>query len=285
MEGGAAAGTMRCEQGAQAGLQGLEEYGHVNAALQVRRGYELLRGQGLDDAQAKAEISETLRWRTKDVESSLKFLEVADMFLDAIGKKSRYDLLILAGDRDGRETALILREVSVQRDKFRKEGMPPDLLARWLVASCLFARLAADGAAAVAVPRSGWSGGAPRGPRLTCHDYRRFSEKVMADDQISKKFLGLSLFESPDAARTADAGDAHGFLDAVRLHEWEFDAKHDAVSPAGNLERAAQALAAVGAGLQGANRDEMLRALRGGRGREILSDIAALAEDISRRVK
>ena len=280
MEGRAAASTIQCEQGAQAGRQGREEYDHVNAALQIRRGYELLRERGLDDAQAKAEISETLRWRTKDIESSLKFLEVVDMFLDAIGNKSQYGLLIRAGDRDGREAALILRDVSVQRDKFHKAGMPPDLLARWFTASCLFARFAAGGGGG-----NGGGGGAPSGPQLTCHDYRSFSAKVMGDDQIRKKFLGLSLFGIPDAARTADACDARGFLDAVRLYEREFDAKHDAVSPTGNLERAAQALAAVCAGLQGANKAEMLRALRDGRGRERLSDIAALAEDILRRLK
>ena len=260
------------------GRQTREEYDHVDAALEMRRGYEMLRKRGLGDAQAKGEIAKALRGTTpKGVGFALKFLEVADLFLEAMGKKSRYAFLQGASGGGGREAALILQDVSVQREKLRKAGLPPGLLARWFTASCLFAKFAGEGAA-------GAKGGTRRAPPFTRIEYRRFSTKVMGDDQIRERFLGLGLLESASVVRTSDAGDARDLFDAIRLCESEFDAKCSIASPLGHVEKAMHALAKVSGDLQGAHKAEKIRALRDNRGREHVADIMALAEGILKKL-
>lgn len=256
-----------------------EEYDYVNSALEIKRGYEILRNQGHTDAQAKEEIAKTLYGRTaKDIESYMRFLEVADLFLELIGKKSQYRFLQDTSSGDEKGITSILQEVSVQREKLSKQGVPPDVLAKWFTAVCLFGKFAKERPTID-------ENGTPRKLPFTHREYRQFNTKVMGDDKIREKFLNLPLFDNASIVRTAQANDAGGFFEEIKLHEDEFDVNRNITSPISLLEKAKHALSKVSEDLHGAHKTEKLRALKDNRGQEHVDDIVELAKDISKKLE
>jgi len=116
-----------------------EEYDYVNSALEIKRGYELLRKKGLSDKKTKDEISKTLYGRTsKDIEGYLDFLKIADLFLKQIGRKDQYRYIQESGGLGEKGIVTILQEVAKQRTKYEKEGWSAVNLAKWFKAVSLF---------------------------------------------------------------------------------------------------------------------------------------------------
>ena len=264
---------------AEIGLPPLGDRGYVDRALEVRRRYEILRNLGCASAAAKEKISKTLHGRRpRDAGHYLKFLEVADLFLEVAGKKSQYEFLREAGGGEDAKVLPILREMSVQRERFLEYGMAPDLLMRWFIASCLFARLAREGALA------GEDGAASASP-FTPLEYLEFNATVMRGDRIRERFLGVGLFDSAASVRAADAGVARDFFNAIKVHEGEFNAGRQIVSPASLAKSARHALSKASEDLQGAHKAEKLRAMRDNRGREHVLDVLELAEAILKKLR
>lgn len=255
-----------------------EEYDYINSALEIQRGYEILRKQGHTAAQAKEEIAKTLYGRTpKDVDQYLKFLNIADMFLEQIGKKSQYRLLQDTSNSDEKGITSILQEVSVQREKFSKAGMPPDVLKKWFTAVCLFGKFAKE---RPTIDENGTTRKLP----FTHREYRQFNTKVMGDDKIRNKFLKSTLFDNVDIVKNPKPNTAGEFFEAIKLHEDEFDVNKNITSPVSLLEKAKHALSKVCEDLHGTYKTEKLSALKDNRGREHVTEIVELAKDILKKL-
>lgn len=255
-----------------------EEYDYVNSALEIKRGYELLKNQGHSDAQAKLEIAKTLYGRKpKDIDFYLRFLKIADLYLELIGKKHQYRFLQDTSGNGEKGITSILQEISVQREKFLKAGMEPDELAKWFRAVCLFGRLSKERPTID-------ENGKPRQLSFSHREYRQFNTKVMGDDQIRKDFLKLPMFGNADIVKNAGVNDAKNFFEAIKVHEDKFDVNRNITSPIGLLEKAKHALNKVSEDLQGTYKAEKLRALKDNHGQEHVRDIVDLAKDILKKL-
>ena len=253
-----------------------EEYDYVNSALEIKRGYEILKNQGHTDAQAKEEIAKTLYGRTrKDVESYLRFLDIADLFLEQIGKRGQYRFLQDTSSGEEKGITSILQEISDQREKFLKMGWQPEMLAKWFKAVSLFGKFSKD--------RPAISDNETRKLPFTHREYRQFNTKVMGDDHIREKFLNLELFDSMNVG-DATASDARSFYEAIKIHEDEFDVKKNITSPISLLEKAKNSLSKVSEDLQGSYKNEKLRVLKDNHGRDHVSEIITLAKDILQKI-
>lgn len=255
-----------------------EEYDYVNSALEIKRGYELLKNQGHSDAQAKLEISKTLYGRKpKDIDFYLRFLKIADLYLELIGKKHQYRFLQDTSRNGEKGITSILQEVSVQREKFLKAGMDPNELSKWFRVVCLFGRLSKERPTID-------ENGKPRQLSFSHREYRQFNTKVMGDDQIRKEFLKLPMFDNADIVKNAGVNDAKNFFEAIKVHEDKFDVNRNITSPIGLLEKAKHALNKVSEDLQGTYKAEKLRALKDNHGHEHVRDIVDLAKDILKKL-
>lgn len=254
-----------------------EEYDYINSALEIKRGYEILKNQGYNDAQAKEEIRKTLYGRSrKDVETYLKFLEVADLFLDQIGKKGQYRFLQDTNSGDEKGVTSILQEISTQREKFLKSGLSPDKLAKWFKIVSLFGKFSKER------PTVGENGASRKLP-FTHREYRQFNTKIMGDDDIRNEFLNLEMFDNMDV-KTATPTDARTFYEKIKIHEDEFDVQKNITSPISLLEKAKYSLSKVSEDLHGTHKAEKLRALNENHGRDHISEIMSLAKDIMQKL-
>ena len=254
-----------------------EEYDYVNSALEIKRGYNILKNQGHTDEQAKEEIAKTLYGRTrKDVDSYLRFLEVADLFLDQIGKKAQYRFLQDTGSGEEKGITSILQEISVQRERFRKAGLEPKMLAKWFKIVSMFGKFSKE---RPTISEEGTSRKLP----FTHREYRQLNTKIMGDDNIRKKFLNLDIFDAINV-KTTTADDARKFYDQIKIHEDEFDVNKNITSPVSLLEKAKNSLSRVSEDLQGAYKAEKLRVLKENRGHEHVTDILELARDILKKL-
>ena len=253
-----------------------EEYDYVNSALEIKRGYDLLKYSGLRPKQAKTEIAKTLYGRNvKDVEAYLEFLDVADLFLETIGKKEQYTYLGESGGEKGIVT--ILQDASKERQKFQREGMDLEELEMWFRSVCAFC-IHSKAKHKVTFPD-----GRQRHLTFGHREYRVFQKKIIDQPTIRRQFLKSPELQFEIESPTKD--------DAVKLHRAlqasynTYDIRMEINTPVTLLKSAKEALSKVGQDLTGARKPDIVKEIRTGQGLDHISDIKTLIREIEKKVK
>lgn len=254
-----------------------EEYDYINSALEIKRGFELLRDQGMSEKKAMVEISKTVYGRTeKDIVAYHDFLEITDLFLEYVGKEGEYTFVQESGDDKGIVT--ILQDLSKEHKKNQRSGMGPEELHLWLqsvFAFCLFSKNK---------PEVETQDGTIKKLSFGHREYRQFQKKVLDPQDIRKKFFEDSAVVKVDLSNPTSE-DAKIFYQTVRDKQEEYDIKEDINTPVSLLKRATFTLSKVSQDLNGTNKEAMVKQIREDGGLQHLSDIGTYLKDINNKIK
>lgn len=253
-----------------------ERYNYVNSALEIKRGFSLLRDQGMSEKKAIIEIAKTIHGQEeKSVVAYLDFLRVADLFLEYTDKKEQYTFLLDSGDEKGIVT--ILQDVAKEYKKRRNAGdiSETDQWLRSLFAFCWFSKER---------PRVKANDGTLKQLSFGHREYRTFNTKVLGKPDIRKKFFSNPAVRKLDLSNMAP-GDAKGFYQAIREYQEEYDIKEDINTPVSLLKKATTALSKVSQDLNGSRKGAMVTQIRNDGGLQHLSDIEEYVKDIRQKMK
>lgn len=253
-----------------------EEYDYVNSALEIKRGFDMLTERGMTEKKAKAEITKTLFGRSeKDVTGYLDFLEMADLFLEEIGKKDEYTYIQESEGKKGIVT--ILHEVSQERKKYIKNNLPLEELGSWTKAMCAFCRFSKE------KPEVHLSDGTKRKLTFEHREYRTFQKKVIEQPEMRKKFLTNPIIDEIDI-KTLDEEDVSKFYRVIRDAQEEYDIKLDINTPVSLLKKAQIVLSKVSQDLTGSRKSDMVEQIRKEGGLQYIKDIKNLLRDIGKKI-
>jgi len=255
-----------------------EEYDYVNSALEIKRGYALLRKKGLTDKKAKDEISKTLYGRSaKDVEAYIDFLKIADLFLKQIGKKDQYRYIQESGGGSGEKGIVtILQEVAKQRTKYEKEDLPTDVLTKWFKAVSLFCVLSK-------IKPSVTKSGKTRKLTFGHREFRLFQRKAMATNETRKRVLDAPVLSTVNLAKPTSEH-AYEFNQAIDRAQGLFDVEEAIADPLTLLEKARDSLSKVSQDLNSSHKKEMLKLIHATKGDQYIKDIKSLISDITKKI-
>ena len=254
-----------------------EEYDYVNSALEIKRGYELLRKKGLSDKKAKDEISKTLYGRSpKDVEGYIDFLKIADLFLKQIGKKEQYRYIQESGAGSGEKGIVtILQEVAKQRSKYDKAGWSAVDLAKWFKAVSLFCVLSK-------IKHTVTVRGKKQKLTFGHRDFRLFQRKAMATEDTRSKVLDDPVLSKVNMKKPSPE-DALSFYNAINRSQGYFDIQEAISDPFVLLEKARDSLSKVSQDLNSSHKSEMVKLIQEKKGEQFIRDIKSLISDITKK--
>jgi len=253
-----------------------EEYDYVNSALEIKRGFELLKDQGMSDKKARTEIAKAMYGRTeKDIVAYLDFLDITDLFLESVDRKGQYTFVQELGDDKGIVT--ILQELAKERKKHQREGMGLDEMELWInsaFAFCLFSK---------EKPKISQDG---RSRRLSFghREYRQFQKKVLESPDIRTKFPNSSIVKEIDLTNPSP-NDVTEFYQRMRESQEEYDINEDIITPVSLLKKAQVSLSKVSKDLSGSRKEDKVKQIKGDGGLEYLEDIDRSIVEIKKKIK
>ena len=254
-----------------------EEYDYVNSALEIQRGYDLLKDQGMNDKKAKEEIAKTLYGKSrKDVEGYIEFLDVARIFLEQIGKDEQYTYLQESGS-DDQGIVTILQEVAKDRNKYQKQEMDPIELSQWFKSVSMFCIFSKKKFTATS------TSGEPKQISFGHRHYREFKKKVMGTQETKSRFFNSGVLSGTDMKKLTD-DDAINFYNAAKEAQELYDIREGISTPASLLKKAVDALSKVSQDLNDSRSNEMINLIKQNNGMRHLDDIKQLINDISKKI-
>ena len=254
-----------------------EEYDYVNSALEIQRGYDLLKDQGMNDKKALGEIAKTLYGKSrKDVESYIEFLAVARLFLEQIDEDEQYAYLRESGSED-QGIITILREVAKDRKKYQKQEMDPIELGQWFKSVSMFCVFSKKKFTVTS------TSGDHKQLSFGHRHYREFKKKVMGMQETKSRFFSTGVLSGIDMKKLTDA-DALNFYNAAKEAQELYDIQEGISTPASLLKKAVDALSKVSQDLNDSRSHEMINLIKQNKGMGYLDDIKQLINDISKKI-
>ena len=254
-----------------------EEYDYVNSALEIQRGYDLLKGQGMSDKKAKEEIAKTLYGKSrKDVEGYIEFLDVARIFLELVGKDEQYTYLQESGS-DDQGIVTILQEVAKDRSRYQKQEMDPNEFRQWFKAVSMFCVFSKKKLTATS------TSGELKPISFGHRHYREFKKKVMSTKETKSRFFELGALSGTDMKNLTD-DDAISFYNAAKEAQELYDIQEGISTPASLLKKAVDTLIKVTQDLNDHRSDEMINLIKQNNGVQHIAAIKALINEISEKL-
>lgn len=254
-----------------------EEYDYVNSALEIKRGYELLKTKGLTDKKAKDEISKTLYGRTtKDIEEYLDFLKIADLFLKQIKKKGQYTYIQETAMNVGEKGIVtILQEVAKQRKKYENNGWSGVDLAKWFKAVSLFCVFSKTKPIVM-------EGNKKKKLTFGARDYRIFQRKAMAREDTRARVFNSPVLSNVNMEKPTP-NDALEFFKSIERAQSYFDVQEAITDPLILLEKARDSLNKVNQDLNSSHKTQMLKLIKEKNGEEFIKHIKSLLSEIIKK--
>lgn len=253
-----------------------EEYDYVNSALEIKRGYELLKKDSFSDKAAKSEIAKTLYGRDeKDVSAYLDFLKIADLFLKRIGKLGQYRYIQESGAQGEGGVVTILREVAKQRAKYAEEW-DDDEISKWFNAVSLFCLLSKI-KPTVTLPN-----GEKKKLSFGHREYRPFQKYAMDSPESRKKILDAPFMAKIDW-NNPEKHALDYYVSVERAKDYT-KTQLDLIDPLSLLEESLERLGKVNKELNGSQRSMMIKIIKENDGVKYIGEIKSFISQISNKV-
>jgi len=256
-----------------------EEYDYVNSAIEIKRGYNLLRKRDFSDKRAKEEIAKTLYGRNaQDVENYLNFLEIADLFLKQVKKPGQYRFIQESGNAEGEKGIVtILQEVEKQKTKYEKEGWDPVSIQKWFKSVCIFCIYSKI------KPTVTRSDGTKRPLSFGHREYRVFQKKAMATDETRKRVFSSPVLDKIDWNNPSKEV-ASEFHDVIASAQSYYDIQESIADPLSLLVKASDSLSRISQDLNSSHRSNMVKVIRENDGLRKINDIKRFISDITMKI-
>jgi len=253
-----------------------EEYDYVNSAIEIKRGFALLKKDGFSEKAATTEIAKTLYGRDeKDVKGYLDFLKIADLFLKRVGKPGQYRYIQESGVEGEGGIVTILKEVAKQKLKYENEWDIEEV-SKWFDAVSLFCALSKS------KPTIALQGGGTKKLSFGHRDFRLFQRLAMNSPESREKVLNSPLMDKIDWNKPEKhAGEFYTNIERANNYT---RTQETIVNPFYLLEEAIERLNKVNKELNGSQRVHMIKIITENNGDKYIAEIKSVINEISNKV-